>query len=252
MNGNAADTAIGRQDGHEARLEMFEGPVELLLYLVRKNELDIFDVPIGQLTDDFLGFVRDARNLNLELAADFLVMVGILLRLKTRRLLPGRKDEELETPTVSLEQILDEFRKYQEVARALSEKESERRLVFPCRTAPPKAGLVEGEDLTALTAAFQRLLARFKSDRMVEVAPRKIRFEDKLHDLRRMLRSRGTVSFEEALSHGTLTELVVMFIAVLELVRLGEVRVRQDQQFGTITLEARREEKAEAKTESVE
>jgi segregation and condensation protein A len=218
---------------------MFEGPVELLLYLVRKNELDVLDVPIARLTDDFLGFVRSAVDLNLEDAADFLIMAGILLRLKMRRLLPTKPEEDLSTPTVTLDQILDEFRRYQQAAKVLSEKEQERRLVFPRPLVVPKGQVADQEEVAVLTTAFRRLLAKLKPGRLVEVAPVKIRFEDKLAELRALLRGRGQVDFEEALKSDTVTELIVMFICVLELVRLGEISVRQEEQFGRITIELR-------------
>lgn len=218
---------------------MFEGPVELLLYLVRKNELDVLDVPIGRLTDDFLSFVRNAVNLSLESAADFLIMTGVLLRLKMRRLLPAKETEDLTTPTVTLEGILDEFYRYQQAARLLLEKEQERRLVFPRPLVIPKGQIAEQAEVSLLTAAFRRLLARLAADRVVEVAPVKIRFEDKLAELRALLRERKQVDFEEALRSNTITELIVMFICLLELVRLGEVKVRQEEQFGRITLKLR-------------
>lgn len=224
----------------DVRLGIFEGPVELLLWLVRRNELDVFDVPIGRLTDDFLTFVRSARNLNLESVSDFLVMSGILVRLKMRALLPRPKEEDLATPTISLDQILDEFRRYQEAARGLAVRETERRRFYPRPGGTiPKAQAAEREELSVLTAAFRRLLERAKPDRVVEVAPRKIRFEDILADLRRLLRRKGRVAFEDALKGGTITELVVMFIAVLELVRLNEITIAQEEQFGTIALVAR-------------
>lgn len=224
----------------DVRLGIFEGPVELLLWLVRRNELDVFDVPIGRLTDDFLAFVRSARNLNLESVSDFLVMSGILVRLKMRALLPRPKEEDLAAPTISLDQILDEFRRYQEAARSLADRETERRRFYPRPGGTvPKAPAAEREELSVLTAAFRRLLERAKPDRVVEVAPRKIRFEDILSDLRRLIRRKGRVAFEDALKGGTITELVVMFIAVLELVRLNEITIAQEEQFGTIALVAR-------------
>ncbi len=228
-------------NGVEARLELFEGPVELLLYLVRKKELDVFDVPIGQLTDDFLAFVRGTAELNLEAAADFLVMAGVLLRLKMRQLLPRPGDEELDTPTVSLEQILDEFRRFQRAAHVLSEKEEDRRRLFPRVATLPQSRLAENEDLSVLTQAFQRVLKRIRSAPIVEVAPRKVRFEDRLDELRRLLRANDRLDFEQLLVNNTLTEAIITFIAILELVRLGELRVHQDEQFGTITLERRSE-----------
>ena len=223
----------------DVRLGIFEGPVELLLWLVRRNELDVFDVPIGRLTDDFLAFVRSARTLNLESVSDFLVMSGILVRLKMRALLPRPKEEDLATPTISLDQILDEFRRYQEAARGLADRETERRRFYPRPGGTiPKAPAADREELSVLTAAFRRLLERAKPERVVEVAPRKIRFEDILADLRRLLRRKGRVAFEDALKGGTITELIVMFIAVLELGRLNEITIAQEEQFGTIALVA--------------
>ena len=226
----------------DVRLDLFEGPVELLLYLVRKNELDVVDVPVGRLTDDFLASVRQAHQLDMESASDFLIMAAVLLRLKTRALLPRSPEEDLTTPTVSLEQILDEFRRYQQVARLLSDKESERRLLYPRAGESPRSRLAESEDVVALTAAFQRVLAKLTPDRVAQIAPPKVRLEDKIAQLRRIIRERKSVDFEEVVTGNTIAEVIVLFIAVLELVRLGELRVRQQAEFGTIRLELREPE----------
>jgi len=223
----------------DVRLDLFEGPVELLLYLVRKNELDVADVPVGRLTDDFLGVVRRAQQLDMESASDFLIMSAVLLRLKTRALLPRGPEEDLTTPTVSLEQIMDEFRRYQHVARVLSDKESERRLVYPRAGESPRAKLAESEDVVALAAALKRVLAKLTPERVAQIAPPKVRLEDKIADLRRTMRERRSVDFEAVVTGTTVAEVIVMFIAVLELVRLGELRVRQEAEFGTIRLELR-------------
>jgi segregation and condensation protein A len=226
----------------DVRLDLFEGPVELLLYLVRKNELDVVDVPVGRLTDDFLASVRQSHKLDMESASDFLIMAAVLLRLKTRALLPRSPEEDLTTPTVSLEQILDEFRRYQQVARLLSDKESERRLLYPRAGESPRSRLAESEDVVALTAALKRVLSKLTPERVAQIAPPKVRLEDKLADLRRIIRERKSVSFEEVVTGTTVSEVIVLFIAVLELVRLGELRVRQEAEFGTIRLEFREPE----------
>jgi segregation and condensation protein A len=223
----------------DVRLDLFEGPVELLLYLVRKSELDVLDVPVGRLTDDFLALVRQARALDMESASDFLIMAAVLLRLKVRSLLPRSPEEDLTTPTISLEQILDEFRRYQQVARLLSDKETERRRLFPRAGESPRARLAESEDLIALTAALRRVLAKIGPERVAQIAPPKVRLEDKLAELRRIIRERRSVDFEEVVTGTTISEVIVMFIAVLELVRLGELRVRQEAEFRTIRLELR-------------
>lgn len=219
------------------RLEVFEGPVELLLYLVRRNELDVGDIPIDQLTGDYLQYVRQVSELNLEVAADFLVMAAVLVRLKVRRLVPVQAEEDTDTPTVTLEQILDDFRRYQHVAGVLSAKEAERRLMFPrpgeiCPKAPAAS-----EDLTILALALQRVLARFTPERRIMVEPQRIRIEDMFAALRRLLVQQRQTTFEEAVAGRTLTEVIVIFLALLELVRLGEVRVRQLDD-STIVLQA--------------
>ncbi|MEO0086022.1 MAG: segregation/condensation protein A [candidate division WOR-3 bacterium] len=219
------------------RLEIFEGPVELLLYLVRTSELDVTDVPIAQLTDDFLAWVRAASMLNMEAAADFLVMAAVLLRLKVRQLLPRVPTEDLDTPSVSLEQILDEFRRFQQAARVLSERESVRRQMFPRPGETPRARPAESEDLLLLTSALQRVLARLEPGPVVRLAPLRLRLEDRIAALRELVRARGAIDFDEAVSGQTVAEVIVMFLAVLELVRLGELRVRQEAEFGTIRLE---------------
>lgn len=224
---------------HPVVLEVFEGPVELLLYLVRRNELDARDVPVGRLTDDFLASVRQAGELNLEAASDFLIMSAVLLRLKVRELLPRPKEEDLDTPTVTLESILEEFRRYQHVARLLSRKETERRLLFPRMGEIPRARIADSEDVVALTAALRRVLARLAPERVAQIAPPRIRLEDKIEALRALVAERRSLDFEEAVAGSTITEVIVMFIAVLELVRLGELLVRQETEFGTIRLDAR-------------
>ena len=223
----------------DVRLDLFEGPVELLLYLVRKNELDVADVPVGRLTDDFLGAVRQAHELDMESASDFLIMAAVLLRLKTRALLPRSPEEDLTTPTVSLDQIMDEFRRYQQVARLLSDKESERRLLYPRTGESPRVKQAESEDVVALAAALKRVLAKLTPERVAQIAPPKVRLEDKIADLRRIIRERKSVDFEEVVTGTTVAEVIVVFIAVLELVKLGELRVRQQTEFATIRLELR-------------
>jgi segregation and condensation protein A len=223
----------------DVRLDLFDGPVELLLYLVRKNELDVADVPVGRLTDDFLAVVRQAQKLDLESTSDFLIMAAVLLRLKTRALLPRGPEEDLTTPTVSLEQIMDEFRRYQQVAQMLSNKESERRLLYPRAGESPRVKQAESEDVVALAAALKRVLARLGPERVAQLAPPKVRLEDKLAELRRLIHERHSVDFEEVVTGTTVAEVIIVFIAVLELVRLGELHVRQQAEFGSIRLELR-------------
>ncbi len=220
----------------QVRLEIFEGPVELLLYLVRKNELDIFDIPIARLTDAYLNILRADDRLNLDAASDFLVMAAVLLRLKVRALLPRPPAEDLSTPQISLEQILDAYRQFQRAARILREKEADQRQRFPRRGETPPTRLAESEDITLLTRAFARLLTRLKPSPQIPIEPRRIRIEDKITALRALLKEKTFVLFEEAVTGATIAELIVTFLALLELVQLGEIRVEQEDAFAPIRL----------------
>ncbi len=218
------------------RLEVFEGPVELLLYLVRKNELDVLDIPIGRLTDDYLAYLRASTDLQLDAAADFLMMAAVLVRLKVRALLPKPTDEDLATPQVSLEQILDAYRQFQSAAQILGQREKEQWQRFPRTGEEPRALTTESEDLMALTRAFSRLLARLKPQPQLSVLPPRIKIEDKITGLRQLLQEKIEIDFDEAVTGATLSELVITFLALLELVRLSEVRVEQREPFGPIRL----------------
>lgn len=223
---------------NSVQLDMFDGPIELLLYLIRKNEIDIFDVPIAQLTDDYLSFIRSAQGIDLGFAGDFLVMAAVLLRLKVRALLPRPKEEDLTTPQVSLEQILATYRQFQEAARLLGKKERESLCRFPRRGETPRAQWAEGEDVLLLTRAFTRLLTRLTPP-TVQLAPREVKLEDKIIELRNLIAREETIDFEEVVRRGgmaTIAEVIVLFFALLELVRLGEIRVEQAGEFGQIRL----------------
>lgn len=223
----------------QVRLEMFEGPVELLLYLVRKEELDIFDIPIARLTDDYLTLLRASENIDLTAASDFLIMAAVLVRLKVRALLPRQPEEDLSTPEISLEQILDAYRQFQVAARILSEKEAESRLRFPRtgESAPPV--VAESEDIVLLTRAFTRLFSRITAAPPLKFEPQTIRLEDKIARLRHLLAEQEIIDFETAVAGATLTELIVTFFALLELVRLGEVKLEQPDAFAPIRLRRR-------------
>lgn len=218
------------------RLEPFEGPLELLLYLVRKNELDVFDIPIARLTDDYLTLLRTANILNLDTASDFLVIAAVLLRLKARALLPRPPEEELSTPQVTLDQILESYRSFQEAARILARKENQQRQRFPRQGESPPPQPAESEDITLLARAFSRLLARLKPQFTVAIPPQRITVNDKLAHLRALLKEKECLTFEEAVGDATLLDLIITFLALLELVRLGEISIAQESAFTPILI----------------
>jgi len=221
---------------YKVQLELFEGPIELLLYLVRKNELDIFDIPIGRLTDHYLTYLQQLPKINIEQAADFIVMAVILVRLKMRSLLPSAEAEPVEEAAISLEQILEEFRKYQKAAQLLSGLEEKRYNLFP-RSGEEIYDLEGSGDLFALTQTFNDVLAKLAPKESLKIEPRKIRIEEKLEFLRSLIYEKKQIDFVEVIKDCIdVGEVIAIFFATLELIRLGEITVKQDQEFGTIKL----------------
>lgn len=224
---------------YQVKTEIFSGPIELLLYLARKNEVDIFDVPLAKITDDYLAYIQQVKNLNVEITSDFLLMAVVLIRLKVWRLLPSTKEgEELPERPVSLEDIINEFKKYAGVAGFLSELELKRSQFFPRRgqiaeELPDAAG-----DIYVLISAFQKVIEKNIPKASLEITVPEVKLEDKLTELRTIFAEKTKINFELIAEQArTITEIIIMFIALLELIRLGEIRVRQNIEFGEIILE---------------
>lgn len=221
---------------YKVQLELFEGPVELLLYLIRKNELDVFDVPISRLTDDFLIYLQQLPKINIEQAADFILMASILIRLKMRSLLPSAEAEPQEEAAISLEQIIEEFKKYQKAAQLLSGLEEKRYNLFP-RQGEEYFDLEGGGDLFALTQTFNDVVAKLAPKVSIKIEPRKIRVEEKLEYLKSLIYEKKEIDFVDVAKQcQQIGEVVALFFATLELIRLGIIIVKQDQEFGTIRL----------------
>jgi segregation and condensation protein A len=225
------------------RLARFEGPLDLLLHLIKRDEIDIYDIPIAHITQQYLAYLDLMRSLDLEVAGEFLVMAATLMRIKARLLLPVQtpEEEESEDPREELVQRLLEYRQFKEAAVALQSREEERRRLF-------ERGRVPGEDeagppplapatLFDLLDALNRVLARMPARDVYAVEGEIFSIEEQMETIRRRLAVEGQVLFSRLL--GTCRarlEAIVTFMALLELIRLGEVEVVQSRLFGDITL----------------
>jgi segregation and condensation protein A len=222
---------------HRVQLDTFEGPIELLLYLVREQELNIEEIPIARVTDQYLTYLQSLPRLNIENAAEFLLMAVVLIRLKMRSLLPRPQAEDLETGAlVSMDEIVAEFQRYREAANVLAQKEEERRRLFPRAGAAPR-DFAESGDVMLLTETLRTILSRAEAadDWVVERA--QLRIENALQTLRGQLIEHRALDFIKYLtSLAKLTEIIITFLAALELARLGEIRISQDWETGAIML----------------
>jgi segregation and condensation protein A len=226
------------------KLARFEGPLDLLLHLIKRDEIDIYDIPIAHITQQYLAYLEIMRALDLEVAGEFLVMAATLMRIKAKMLLPlpatGEEEDEGD-PREELVQRLVEYRQFKEAAGTLKLKEAERRLLF-------ERGMVPTEDdagplplapatLFDLLDALNRVLARVPDQTVYEVQAEVYDVEDKMALIASTLAEHGSVRFIDLLLRCRIrAEMIVTFIALLELIKLGQALVVQNESFGDIDI----------------
>ena len=231
---------------YEVKLEAFTGPLDLLLHLIRKHEINIYDIPIFLITRQYLDYIEMMKDLNLSLAGEFLVMASTLLQIKSRMLLPQEEslteeDEEGEDPRSELVRRLVEYQQFKEAAGELTEQELLWRQIFhrePVQQpSPVREVFVEDVSLFDLLDALQDVLARTESEVFVDVSPDTMTVQDRINLIIERLESESTVTFS-GLFEDTSNRLVVIttFLALLELVRMRLVRIFQSDLFGPVRI----------------
>ena len=217
----------------------FEGPLDLLLHLIRQEQVSIYDIPVARITDEYLRYLRVMQELDIAVAGDFLVMAATLIELKTRMLLPrdplAPVDEE-EDPRSELVNRLLEYEKYKAAAQMLWSRATVEQAVFKrAELETDKNNPEVAVGLFDLLKVFQDILARHKEEVLLEIEREEISMAEMLERLRNMVLSSGELNlrvfFERA---RTRRELVLAFLSVLELVRTTEIKLLQKQTFGDI------------------
>jgi segregation and condensation protein A len=233
---------------YKVRLEAFEGPLDLLLHLIKKEELDIYDIPIARVTRQYLEYIEMMRMLDLEVAGEFIVLASDLMRIKARMLLP--KPEEMEDegdPRAELVRRLLEYRKYKEVAKGLKDREGERLSEYTRGWTPEvtEEPIVEMQQTSIfqLLDVMRTVMFRFNQEAVHRVAREEIKVEEKIEELQNALANVDGVAFRSFVdSCGSKMEVLVVFIALLELIKLGKVMIYQKTAFGDIWMSRVREE----------
>jgi len=225
------------------RLPIFEGPLDLLLHLIKKNEVEITDIPIATITDQYLAMLEELPELNLDGAGEYLVMAATLMYIKSRMLLPASpEDEPEEDPRAELAQQLAEYQRFREVAVALGERHVLERDVFAGAGEEPPAEdgvpLVREASLADLLDALRALLARLEPPAAHEVERERLSLRACVERILAHFALADRVEFTSLFPPGThRADVIVTFLALLELIRLRVVRARQAEGFGPITLE---------------
>jgi len=227
---------------YKVRLEKFEGPLDLLLYLIKKQEIDIYDIPISRITEQYLEYIQMLEFLNLELAGEFLVMAATLMRIKARLLLPVQVDEDEEEidPRQQLVQQLLEYQKFKAAATELDSMRYQRQLLFVRPEQEPE----EVEEETEFSYSLFDLITAFKSvleqarDRYMDVRAEESSIEEKMEYLKQRLAEQEVIAFEDLFEGlAGAPALIATFLAVLELLRLKVAKVKQSKPFGQIWIQ---------------
>lgn len=225
------------------RLDIFEGPLDLLLYLIKKDHLNIYDIPIAKVVDQYLQFLELMKLLDINLASEYLVTAANLINIKSKMLLPRKEEpqEEEADPREELVRKLLEYEKFKEAAEFLREKEIERNRYFRRPTIDSPTGEVYIEaSIFDLISAFKNALKEIPKDIFFEVVKDEFTVEDKIHDLLHLLLVKKKVSLEELFASAkNKLEIVVTFLAILELIKLKEIAAIQEDLFGPILITRR-------------
>jgi len=221
---------------YEVKLEIFEGPLDLLLHLIHKNEVDIFDIPISTITEQYLAYLEMMKALNMSVAGDFLVMASTLVHIKSKMLLPCSDEEgEEEDPRNEITRPLLEYMRIKEVAQELSEREILGRDVFPRQDVswydaePETEGPSLDISLFQLIDAFRRIIEKSQSGAMMlTFRHERWSIKEKARLILSLLKERKEMLFDEIFSEDReVPEFIVTFLALLELVHIGVVKVFQ-------------------------
>ena len=247
------------------KLEHFEGPLDLLLHLIEKNKVSIYDIPIVEITNQYLDYVNHMDQEDLNLVSDFLVMAATLIDIKSRMLLPREEEEEgeEEDPRTELVHRLLEYKKYKYISQELAELEDSAGMhLFKPATVPPEVAryeppvdldqLLDGLTLARLQAIFQQVMKR-KEDKIDRVRSsfgtikkEPVSLEERIGSVMAYARKHRTFRFRQILEQSTdKLEVVVTFLAVLELMKIGKIHLTQENLFDDMEIETLEPEGAE-------
>ncbi len=260
--GSASDD---RMSSYQVKLDRFEGPLDLLLHLINQAEVDIYDIPVSQITEQYLSYIHTMQEIQLDIASEYLVMAATLLAIKSKMLLPNPSvemeeeflDYEDDDPRDELVSRLVEYRKYKEAAQELKEKEEQRSFIHT-RAAEDldqyishdekRDASIQGVSLFDMLSAYQKMLRRksLKIPQTRTVRSQEYSIEDRMNQVIDVLSQRnGTCRFEELFEVAEKPQIVVTFLAILELMKTRAIICTQSHNFADILICQMEEEKSD-------
>lgn len=237
---------------YKIRLELFEGPLDLLLYLVKKDHLNIYDIPIAQVTKQYVSYLELMQLLDLNIAGEFLVMAATLMQIKSKMLLPADESqtqpEEEVDPRAELVKRLLEYERFKEIAENLRQREISQQEIFkrpkiePDFDIPVKSEVYFEASIFDLINAFSKALEDVPKDLFYEVIKDEFTIEEKVHQILHFLLVQSSVRISELFAQAKhKIEIIVTFLAILELIRMKEIIARQKDFFADIEISRNKE-----------
>lgn len=232
---------------YKVTIDNFDGPLDLLLHLIKEQNIDIYDIKIEKITKGYLDYIQSMKDLNLSIASEYLVMASELIEIKSKMLLPKRKDlvqdEYEEDPRELLIERLLAYKKYKEVTSEFKNLEMTRRLIItkePVNLSIYAKQEEKKDDLSIndLIEAFNIIIERKKLDRPIstKITKKELSLSDRIMSIKKILFKKKKVTFEELFDVPTKEEIIISFLSVLEMVKKDEIEVKQDSNFKTIMI----------------
>lgn len=248
MSDASETNLLSRRDGPAVKLEQFEGPLDLLIFLIRKNEVNIYDIPISRITEQYLSFLQYAVHFDLNVMTEFYVMAATLLHIKSRMLLPVSQDEleEWDDPRRELVERLIEYQKYRKLTDLMTQQAEDNEVLLERRFEQPTLPFPEEDDawntieVWDLLKTFSNLISSISTDRLISLYE-EVTVNEKLTLIGELVETRESFLFDDLLRKSdSIMEIVCAFIALLEAVRQKTIIISQNRLFGDIRISAKK------------
>lgn len=227
---------------YEVKLDIFEGPMDLLIHLIRKNEVDIYDIPIALITDQFLEYLEWLQTLDINVTGDFLLMSATLAKIKSSMLLPSVSDEDEEDPRLEITRPLIEYLQLKSAAEKLMERQllgedTFTRTIADDELPSLEQGQIVRVGLFELIDAFKKILDNVPAEHKIDLYTDRISIKDRIDEIIERIENEGSIVFDDLFQPPILkSDIVVTFLAILEMVKLNIISIVQHVQSGIIRL----------------
>ncbi len=238
---------VNMSDKYVVTIDNFDGPLDLLLHLIKEQDIDIYDIKIEDITKQYLDYIRHMKELNLEIASEYLVMASELIEMKSKMLLPKKKEKEdddyEEDPRELLIERLLAYKRYKEVTSEFKDLELTRKMIFTREPDNLNRYVKEDENseelgVADLIDAFNNLLKRKELDRPIatKITKKELSVAEKVNKIKNILRNKKRINFEDIFEVSTKEEVIISFLSVLEMVKKDEILLTQEGNFKNIVI----------------